>query len=77
MSTQFLDCASFSVNYDIRGLVTVTYSIIHQSHMPTGISNSISAGGQTFTGYVMSRTTTPISGSTWYETVVTLIATTD
>lgn len=77
MSTQFLDCASFSANYDIRGIVTVTYSLVHSSPSPSNISSSISAGGQTFAGYVTSISTTRVSGSTWYETAVVLVATTN
>lgn len=77
MSTQFLDCASFSASYDIRGIVIVTYALIHSSSSPGSIDTSISAGGQTFGGYVTSISTTRISGSTWYETTVTLVAMTN
>lgn len=76
MDTQFLDCESFSVNYDIRGIATVTYAIIDETGSPS-IDCSISAGGQTFTGYVTSVSTARISGSTWYETTVTLVAMTN
>lgn len=73
----FIDCQSFSVNYSILGLVTVTYGIIHSTHTPQGIDNSISAGGQTFSGHVTSVSTNQIPGTTWFETTVTLTATTN
>jgi len=73
----FIDCPSFSVNYNILGLVTVTYGVIHSTPTHTEIDNSISAGGQTFSGYVTSVSTNQIPGTTWFETTVTLTATTN
>jgi hypothetical protein len=77
MSEQFTDCLSFSASYNVMGLVTVTYSIIHPSPNPGTIDTSISTGGQTFCGYVTSLSTAQISGTSWFETTVTLIATTN
>ena len=62
----FVDCLSFSVSYNILGLVTVTHSIIHSSATHTDISNSISAGGQTFSGYVTNVSTNQIPGTTCF-----------
>lgn len=77
MAEHFTDCPAFSASYDIKGLVTVTYGIIHSSPTYTDISNSISAGGQTFHGYVTNISTVQIPGTSWFETTVTLIATTN
>ena len=77
MSTEYTECPSFSVSYNIMGVATVTYSIIHSSPTCVGISNSISAGGQTFSGYVTSMSTNRMAGTSWYETNITLIATTN
>jgi hypothetical protein len=77
MSTEYTECPSFSVSYNIMGIATVTYSIIHSSPSCTSIKNSISAGGQTFSGYVTSISTNRMVGTGWYETSVTLIATTN
>lgn len=75
--TEFVDCPSFSVSYNIMGLATVTYSIVHSDVSCNSIVTSISAGGQTFSGYVTSISTSRMPGTTWYETNVTLIATTN
>lgn len=75
--SEFMDCPSFSVSYNIMGLVTVTYSIIHSSPSCYNIDTSVTAGGQTFSGYVTSISTMRLSGTTWYETSVTLVATTN
>lgn len=78
MAEEFFDCPAFSASYNIHGLVTVTYAIIHSSSsIPAGVSNSISTGGQTFSGYVTSISTDRVSGTSWFETTVTLMATTN
>ena len=77
MGEEFFDCPSFSANYNIMGLVTVTYAIIHSSPGCSSISSSISAGGQTFSGYVTNVSTNQIPGTSWLETMVTLVATTN
>lgn len=73
----FINQPSFSVSYNIMGIAMITYSIIHQGTSPGGISTSISAGGQHFSGYVTSISTSNISGTNWFETNITLVATTD
>ena len=76
-SDRFVNQPSFSVSYNIMGIATVTYSIIHSSPSCGSVSNSISAGGQSFSGYVTSVSTSNISGTNWFETSITLIATTN
>ena len=76
MLEQFTECGSLSLSYSITGLVTVTYSVIHKDPEPQGIETSITVGGQTFKGYVLSTTTSLIPRTNWYETTVVLLATT-
>lgn len=76
-SDRFVNQPSFSVSYNIMGIATVTYSIIHRGPSYGSVSSSISAGGQHFSGYVTSISTSNISGTNWFETSITLIATTD
>jgi len=74
---EFIDCTSLSMSYNVMGLVTVSYTVVHNSFNIVTY-NSISAGGQTFTGYVMNASLNQIPNTEgWYETHVTLIATTD
>lgn len=77
MSDEFMEEPSFSVSYNIMGIATVTYSIIHSSAGGASISNSVSAGGQIFTGYVMSISTNKLTGTSWFETSVVMVATTN
>lgn len=76
-SGSFVNQPSFSVSYNIMGVATVTYSIIHSGASCGSISSSISAGGQSFSGYVTAVSTSNISGTNWFETSVTLVATTN
>lgn len=78
MPTQFIECTSLSVSYDITGMATISYTVMADS---SGMKayNTISVGGQTFSGYVTSasvsivpRTDANFAG--WYRTQVTLIA---
>lgn len=75
--TEFIDCTSLSMSYNVMGLVTVSYTVVHNV-FEIVTYNSITAGGQIFTGYVMNASLNQIPNTEgWYETHVTLIATTD
>jgi len=73
----FIDCGSLSINYDIMGIATVTYTVVHDR--PGFVTyNSISAGGQNFRGHVINASVNQIVGTEgWYETHVTLLTTTN
>ena len=74
--TQFIECTSLNISYDIMGLATVSYTIVHNGGAATPYV-SVTAGNQTFTGYVMNMSTNPIPKTEgWFETHVTLITTT-
>jgi hypothetical protein len=73
--SQFRECTSLSISYDNLGLATVNYTIVSDTSNPS-IATSITAGGQTFTGYVTNLSINYIPGTSWYETQVSLITTT-
>ena len=72
----FIDCTSLSISYDIMGIATVSYTIVSNTE---GIKyyTVIAAGGRIFTGYVASASLRQIPETTWYESNITLISTTD
>ena len=73
----FIECTSLNFSYDIMGLVTVSYTMVHDNPSFTAITE-IDAGGQVFRGYVMSASMSAIANTRgWYETHVTMIATTN
>lgn len=77
MAVLFIECTSLSFSYDIMGMVTVNYTLVHDDPN-ISISNSITAGGKTFSGYITDALMTAIPKATgWYETHVTMISTTN
>lgn len=77
MAVNFVDCTSLNINYNIMGIVTISYTIVQDTYDVNNIENSISAGGQTFSGYVSDVSVGPIPRTNWYEVHITLIATTN
>lgn len=73
----FIECTSLSVNYNMMGVVTVSYTIVQDTNDITNVKNSITAGGKTFSGYVSDISVNPIQRTNWYDVHVTLIATAD
>lgn len=74
---EFIDCTSLSVSYNIMGIATVSYTVVHNSFQFVTYNN-ISAGGQNFSGYVINASVNQIPNTEgWFETHVTLLATTD
>lgn len=73
---EFIDCTSLNVSYNVMGIATVTYTVVHDK-FDFVVYREISAGGQTFRGYVTNAAVNPIPNTEgWYETQVTLVTTT-
>lgn len=71
----FIECTSLSLSYNIFGLVTVSFVIVHKEaklHRQT----SISVANQTFTGTIINAFLQPIPNTSWYESHITLLAVT-
>lgn len=73
----FIECTSLNVNYNIMGIVTVSYTIVQDTYDTDNVTTSITAGGQIFSGYVTDISVAPIPRTSWYEVHITLITTTD
>lgn len=75
--TVFMDCTSLSISYNTMGIATVSFTMVHNTN-DFEVMESVSAGGQNFNGHVISATMNRIPNTNgWYETHVTLLATTD
>lgn len=73
----FIECTSLNFSYDVMGLVTVSYTMVHNESTLTAVT-SISAGGQIFKGYIMNASISTVPNAQgWFETHVTMIATTN
>ena len=73
----FIECTSLNINYNIMGIATVSYTIVQDTYDTNNVTTSITAGGQTFSGYITDISVAPIPRTNWFEVHVTLIATTD
>lgn len=75
--TSFIDCTSVNVSYNVMGLATISYTVVHQEEAFVTY-DSLELGGQTFTGYIVNASLNKIPKTVgWYETQVTLLATTE
>ena len=74
--TDFIECTSLNISFNEMGIATVSYVVVHNTpslvYYPV-----IEAGGQTFSGYIASASVNPIPNTTWYESQITMITTTD
>lgn len=74
---EFIDCTSLSISYNVMGVATVSYTVVHDSYGFITY-DTVSAGGQTFSGYIINASLNQIPHTeNWYETHCTLLATTD
>jgi hypothetical protein len=73
---KFIECTSLSVSYNIMGTATVSYTVVHNVFEFITFS-TVRAANQTFKGWVVNASLNPIPNTEgWYETHVTLVATT-
>jgi len=73
----FIDCTSLTFGYDIYGIVIVSYTMVHRD-ANFCYETTISAGTRVFSGYITDMSLNVVPGTNdWYETHVTLKATTD
>jgi hypothetical protein len=75
----FMECTSLQLHYDIMGLVTVSFTVVSDSEGIPDLEEwtSISAGGKTFSGHITNVHMQSIPNTGWFETHITLIATTN
>ena len=76
-TVEFIECTSLNISYDKMGIATVSFTIV--SNEPGfKFRTEITAGGRTFTGYVTNASLNLIPNTeSWYESHITLTATTD
>lgn len=74
---EFLDCATLSVNYDILGLATVSFTVVasHAEPNDTLLYTDLTFGGVRFTGHITNLEIKRIAGTLVYEHRYSLSAT--
>jgi len=74
---EFIECTSLNVSYDIIGIATITYTIVSDTPGLKAYNELQDVGGQTFRGYVTNAALNQIQNTDWWESHVTLVATTN
>jgi len=75
---EFIDCSTVSIQYDTTGRATISFVVVTDSDRLGGTYTSLSFGGISFTGSIMSAVQKPIIGSgdhggvAWFEWQMTL-----
>lgn len=67
--TEFIDCASLSISYDILGVATLGFTVVASQAQPINPSvyTNLTFGGINFTGLISSLTVRRIPGTIVYE----------
>ena len=60
---EFIDCSTVSIQYDTTGKATVSFVVVTDSASLGGTYTSLSFGGVSFVGVIMSVVQRPILGS--------------
>ncbi|RKX67064.1 MAG: hypothetical protein DRP42_01450 [Tenericutes bacterium] len=76
---EFMECTSLQIHYDVMGIATVSFTLVSNKQGLPDLENwrVIEAGGQTFTGHVTNLNMQSIPKTSWFETHVTLVTTTN
>jgi hypothetical protein len=67
--TEFIDCASLSINYDELGIATIGFTVVASKSEPvdTQVYTDMTFGGVHFTGHITNLTVRRIAGTIVYE----------
>lgn len=67
--TEFIDCTTLSINYDILGVATLTFTVVAAAKEPidTSVYTDLTFGGVNFTGFITGLEIRKITGTLVYE----------
>jgi hypothetical protein len=67
--TEFIDCTTLSISYDILGEATVSFTVVAAQAQPINpqVYTDLTFGGIRFTGYITSLTVRRVAGTIVYE----------
>ena len=67
--TEFIDCTTISISYDILGRATISFTVIAANSAPLDAQayTNVTFGGINFTGFITSLTVRRLSGTIVYE----------
>lgn len=67
--TEFIDCTSLSISYDLLGQATLGFTVVAAAAQPINpqVYTDLTFGGINFTGYISSLSVRRIAGTIVYE----------
>jgi hypothetical protein len=67
--TEFIDCTTISISYDIEGKATLGFTVVASEAQPinTQVYTDLTFGGINFTGFITGLTVRKIPGTIVYE----------
>jgi len=76
MAIEFIECSSLTINYDVLGLATVSFTVVADNNA-VDLDNykTLSIGDATYTGWITSVTAKPIVSTDWWEYGISLVMT--
>ncbi len=73
----FIDCTSLSVSFNIMGQATISYVMVHkENRLCYKDPSNFVISNRVFCGYILNMQMSRIPDTAWYETSITMIATT-
>jgi len=74
---EFIDCTTLSINYDILGQATLSFTVVAAAKEPidTSVYTDLTFGGVRFTGFITGLEIRKIAGTLVYEHRYTVSAT--
>lgn len=73
MAVEFIDCSSLSINYNARGDVTLSFTIISDQGLLSNY-NTLVFGGITYTGWITSVNIADLEFTQVQQYQVTMVA---
>ena len=73
---EFIDCSTLSINYDILGQATISFTVVAANEQPIdpNVYTDLTFGGIQFTGYITNLEVRRIEGTIVYEHRYTISA---
>jgi len=67
--TEFIDCSTISINYDLLGQATIGFTVVASEQQPidTSVYTDLIFGGVRFTGFITNLEIRRITGTLVYE----------
>jgi hypothetical protein len=71
---EFIDCSTLSINYSVRGLATISFSVVSTRRTLVNDYSNLNFGDVNFKGFVTNVDINPIPGTLVFEIKFSILA---